>query len=337
MADRTLGQTALLYADLPGGDLDQILVTVLDPYGVIVSEEDVTVPAGQDRYFYTTPILTLAGVYDVQWSYVTRGVTVQQTFTVGRQPLSGLTKYDLRAQIASRVSEVEFGEVSSADSSTIADTSLIGGADEYVNWWVMLGPDTVDAGLIRRVVDYNGSALVLNDPFISTPLRGQQYILFKVSPREVDRALRVAVNELSQQTRIETRIENISVVDDLLVVPRGITHVSAVFANHIKQLPADWHMESGRRIAFDTSPDAPVDLIGIRESGFPQYEDSLVETDVTATIARGANLLHANRAGGSAIDTEEHLRRQLASADDFERARRTAVGRIPPGTRIVLE
>src|SRR6476659_1726763 len=124
MADRTLGKTATLYADLPGGDLDQILVTVLNPYGVVVVEEALATPVGQDRYFYTTPILTFAGVYDVLWSYVTKGVTIQQNFTVGRQPLSGLTKYAIRAQIGSRVGEVVFGEVSSADSSTLSDTSL---------------------------------------------------------------------------------------------------------------------------------------------------------------------------------------------------------------------
>lgn len=337
MADRTIGQPATLYADLPGGDLDQILITITDPYGVVVSEEDATTSVGQDRYFYTTPLLTLAGVYDVAWSYVTKGVVIPQIFTVGHQPLSGLTKYDLRIQIASRVSEVEFGEVSSADASTIADTSLIGGADEFVNWWIMLEPDTLDAGRVKRVVDFNGSALVLNDNCIDIPLRGQAYMLYKVNPREIDRAMKVAINELSQQTRIETRVENILVVNDLLTVPRGVTHITEIWANHIKLVASTWHMESGRRIAFDSTPEAPVDLIGLRQASFPQFEDSIIETDSAATIARGANLLHANRAGGAAIDTEEHLRRQLAAADDYERARRIAVGRIPPGTRIVLE
>mgnify|MGYP001545240127 FL=1 len=337
MADRTLGRTATLYADLPGGDLDQILVTILDPYGVVLAEEVATTPVGQDRYFYTTPILTLAGVYVVMWSYVIKGVTIQQNITVGRQPLSGLTKYAIRAQIGSRVGEVMFGEVSSADSSTLSDTSLIGGADEFLNWWIMLGPDTPDAGRMKRIVDFNGSAFVLNDTFIEIPVRGQPYILFSISPREIDAALAVAIDELSEQARIETRIEAIPVVDDLALVPDAITHVSAIFNDHEKMLPGDWHMEPGRQIAFDTSPNDPVDLVGLRQAGYPMYEDSYIETNPTATIARAANFLHANRAGGAAIDTEEHLRRQLASADYFERARRTAVGRILPGTRAVLE
>lgn len=336
MADRTLGQTATLYADLPGGDADTITVTVTDPYGATVASAAVT-SSGDNRYFYTTPILLLSGVYDVVWSYAISGLTVRQTITVGRQSLSGITKYDLRIQIASRVGNVEYGQISAADLTTISDTSLLGGADEFLDWWIMLGPNTLDAGRAKRVVGYNGSAIELSDSFLTIPARGSIYTLFELNPRETDRALAVAINELSLQTRIETRFEAIAIANDLLVVPKGITHVSEIYANGTKLTPDAWHMRSGRRIFFDTTPDAPLDLIGLRQAGFPQFEDSIVETDPAATIARAANLLHANRAGGAAIDTEEHLRRQLAAADDFERARRTAVGRILPGTRIVVD
>ena len=336
MADRSLNQPALVYADLPGGDSDQINVTVTDPYGVAVSQGAAT-SVGDDRYQYLTPILTLSGIYTLAWIYTNSGRIIQHTFSVGQQPVSGITKFMLRAQIAGRVAGVEHGEITAADPGTIADASLIGGADEYRDWWVMLGPESVDAGRIKRVTGYNGSAIELSDEFIEIPLRGDEYMLFEINPREIDRAMEIAINELSEQARIITRIQNILLdTNDDAIVPRGITHITEIWANGTKLLPADYTLYSGRRIHFATTPDAPVDLIGLREAVFPRYEDSIVEVDAASVIARGANFLHANRAGGAAIDVEEHLRRQLAAADDFERAKRIAVGRIPPGTRVVL-
>jgi hypothetical protein len=339
MADRSIDEVATIYTDLPGGSSDTIELTITDPLGTIIVDAEVVPVVAQNRFAYTTATeLTIPGVYRADWHYTVADNIITQYFTVGKQPLTGITKYQLRYQIASRVSPAWVGEVYSADTQSIVDHTLIGQPEEYILWWVMTDPASEDAGRIKRVTGYNGSALEISPPFIAAPVMLDSYTLFAVSPREIDNAMRMAINELSNQARIELRINDIQAdEDDIITIPNGVTHISEVWGDNEAILPATWRPLPGRRIIFETLPDEPIDLIGIRQAGFPLWEDSIVETDPTTTVARAANLLHASRAGGAAVDPEEHLRRQLAAADDFERARRTSVGRIPPGTRPVLE
>jgi hypothetical protein len=335
--DRELGRVATLTADLPGGDDTIIALTITDPFGTVLVNAVTVAGIGADRYVYTTvDPLTVAGIYQADWEYLT-GRVITQLFTVGRQAIAGISKYMLRIQIASRVSDVMRGEVSSSDISSISDDSIIAGPERYNYWWFLLNPEHDDAGRRFRVTNYNGTALELSRHFITIPDVGESYALFRLDPREIDEAMAIAVNELAQQVRTEVRLEDITIDDDLTTLPRGITHVSEIWADGVKLKPGDWLMRSGRRVGFTTTPAEPVDLIGQREAGFPVWEDSIVETDPFTTVARASMLLHANRAGGAAIDPDEHLRRQLAAADDFERGRRTSVGRILPGSRAVLE
>lgn len=335
--DRELGRVATLTADLPGGDLTTIALTVTDPNGLVIVAAVVPTSLGVDRYTYTTtPVLSVGGVYQADWVYAT-GRTETQLFTVGRQPIASISKYMLRIQIGSRVSDVVRGEVSSADVNTIADDSLVASPEKYNYWWMMMNPQHTDAGRRFRMRAYNGSSMEFSRNFISIPEAGEQYTLLRVDPREIDEAMAMAVNELAEQVRTEVRLEAVTVTNDLVTLPRGITHVAEVWADGIKLRPDAWLMRAGRRVGFISTPTDPVDIIGQREAGFPVWEDSIVETDAFTTVARAAFLLHANRAGGAAIDTEEHLRRQLAAADDFERGRRTAVGRILAGSRMVID
>lgn len=335
--DRELGQVATFVADLPGGDLTTIELSLTDPFGAVLVDAEVVAGIGTDRYVYTTADpLTLTGVYQLDWQYGT-GRTVQQLFTVGRQPIAGLTKYAIRIQVGNRVAKVIRGEVSSADLNTIADDSIIAAPERYNYWWMMMNPLHDDAGRRFRVRSYNGTSMEFSRHFLSVPESGEEYALFEIDPREIDEAINMAVNELSQQVRTEVRLENITITDDLTTLPRGIVTVAEVWADGVKLKPNEWIMRAGRQIGFPTTPAQPVDIIGQREAGIPVWEDSVLETDPFTTVARAAFLLHANRAGGTAIDIEEHLRRQLAAADDFERGRRTAVGRIMPGSRAVLE
>src|SRR5688572_23484930 len=302
MADRELGRVATLIADLAGGDDDIIDLTLTDPYGLVLVDAEVVTTAGWNRYRYTTvdPLL-VAGLYTADWHYATADITFTQTFSVGRQNTAGISKYMLRAQIGSRVSRVIRGTVSNAGVETLADLSLVGNPEQFNYYWLMLDPTHEDAGIPFRVVGYNGSAFQLHRPFTTPPTYGTRYVMYQLNPIEIDDAMHVSINELSEQARIEMRIEDALVVDDLFTLPAGVTHISEVWSDTDKLLPTDWHMRTGRRVAWETTPTEPVDLVAIRAAVFPTWEDSVVESDPFTVSARAAMLLHASRAGGAAI------------------------------------
>lgn len=343
MADRELSRDALVSADLFGFPSDAlVLLTVLDPYGVAVVDNSPATHIGENRFTYVIPgdILDTPGVWTNRWSLILdeNSRTVVQTFTVGRQPLAGVTKHDLRLSVADRVSEVHYGIAASEESQVITDHTLLGGSNEYDNFWVIPNPYGDDAGRFLRVTGFNGSALELSAPFLSPIQPGEPYTLTKINPREIDRAIKMAVAELSPLARLEIFYGEIPVINEYLNLPAGLTHVAAVHTTTGQMTPNSWITRSGRRIGFVVAPtDATLGVSGLRDAAYPEWEDSVIETDEATTVARAALHLHANRAAGQALDQEEHLRRQLAAQDEYERTKRNSVGRIPAGTRPVLE
>lgn len=342
MADRELFRDALVSADLFGFPSDAVVtLAVLDPYGVAVVEAIAT-SVGETRYQYVIPgdLMDTPGVWTNRWSFESddSSRTMVQTFTVGRQPLAGVTKHDLRLSIADRVSEVHYGIAASEESQIITDTTLLGGSNEYDNFWVIPNPYGSDAGRFLRVTGFNGSALELSQPFLDTIKPGEPYSLTKINPREIDRAIKMAIAELSPLARIEIFYGEVPLIDGFLNLPAGLTHVSGIHTTSGLMTPSSWLPRSGRRIGFVSTPtDAVLGVSGLRDAAYPEWEDSIIETDEATTIARSALHLHANRAAGQALDQEEHLRRQLAAQDEYERTKRNSVGRIPAGSRLVLE
>ncbi len=338
MSDRSLATDALVSVDLIGVDSESdVTITVTNPYGVALFTDTATL-IGSGRYQYLIPALYIdtPGVWTNEW---TDGIRVfKQTFTVGRQPLAGVTKHDLRLSIANRVSEVHYGIAASEEDQIISDNTLLGGSNEYDNWWVIPDPQSVDAGRWYRVTGYNGSGLVLSEPMLHLTSRGEPYSLMKLSPREVDRAMRLAIAELSPLSRIEVFYPAVPLSDLVVPIPNGLTHISAVSTASGLLTPTSWTIQSGRTILLTAAlTDVVLGVTGIRDAAYPEWVYRIIETDEATTVARAALHLHAARAAGQGIDQEEHLRRQLAAQDEYERTKRNSVGRIPSGTRPVLE
>ena len=339
MADRHIGYDARLLFDVAGAGDEPALVTVFDAYGVLIIDGLPPAILGDGRYEYIIPaaLMLSAGVWTA--SCVTEnGKSTSFTFTVGQRELTGMTLYDLRHQVINRVSDVEYGIVSYSDGTSITDSSLIGGSDKYRYWWVLRGPETADAGRPLRVVHSNAEGLELSDAFLTTPDRGEPFTLMSINPREADAAIRAAITELAPLARIEVHLPSVPNLEDEIVIPHGITHVSAVYDGGALVAQSGWTLVGGRRLTFTTAPSNDlVTVIGLRDASLPRWEDSIVETDEASTIARAAQHLHASKARGQGLDQEEHLRRQLAAQDEYERAKRNSVGRIPPGTRPVRD
>ncbi len=334
MADRPLNQLSTVYADVPGSGTGPVTLSILDPNGATIASSVVATFVGGDR-FRSTFLPLRAGIYTLVWTGAVR--TITQQISVGIQPIAGMTKFDVRIQTAQQVAAVWHGIVTDVQDTQFVDNSLIGGADEFVEWWLMMGIEHPDAGITKRVIDYNGAAMILNEPFDNEPVRGDSYVLFSIDPKEIDRAVATAVSDLSEITRIPVEITGLVLdADDIFVLPAGITHIATIYDGNDVLQPKDWSLLTGRRIKLLSEPDDTVKVIGLRHASFPIWEDSIIETDPTATILKAAHILHSTRALGQALDFEEHLRRQLAAEQAADRATRNAVGRLLPGTREVL-
>jgi hypothetical protein len=339
MADRQLLAATTIYADFAGlVEGEAVTVSLLDPLGTpAVLFDTVAQARGEGRYTFDVPALTfsMSGIWTAIWTAVS-GASIVQEFSVGVQPLAGLTKWDMRIQLARRVESVVMGRVSYAVVNSISDNLLAGGADEYQFWYLML-PSQPDAGRVFRVTSWNGSALELSDNFIEIPKRGQQYALFNIDPLELDQAMNAAIAEIAPMTRIEEQIGPMPAVLGEVALPKGINYVSEVFSDttDAEVSRSTWDLRTRRRLVVPTT-NLAVHVRGLRDAVMPTWEDSIVETAVSTTIARAAITLHSSRASGPALDMEEHLRRQVAAQDDYERSLRRTAGRMPAGVREVM-
>jgi hypothetical protein len=340
VADRARGRAATLIVDIPGlQDDDDVTISISDPAGtaIVTDEEAENVGGGRATFGVTAEQHVSAGVYVATWG-VEDG-EVEQTYTVGTQALSGMTRYDLRYQVAERATKAFACEVSSAGLSGIADHALIGGANNYVGWWVLMSPPSLEMGLGRRVTGFNGSSLELHTSFVEAPSIGEPFVLMQASPRDVDRAIASALADLGATARIKFSVPDVAVDEDFIfTAPRGFTHLSDLWVDDVQVSNLDWSLLPGRRVLVDgIDEDDLITVVGTRDAGIPVWDDSVLDIEPSPVIARAAMALHAMRAGGPGRDLDEHLRRQLAAQDEFERNHRRVAGRVATGSRRLIE
>lgn len=331
MADRTRGVATKLYADFPATS-----VLLYSPLGVLL---DTITPQslGNGRYTVDVPAIyhAMSGVYTAEWTNAT--AIFRQDYTVGDQPLAGMSKFDARVAVARRLGGMKMGRVTYSSPTSIVDSTMIGGTNEHAFWYLMLPPPHPDAGIVFRVTSSNGSALEVSQPFTETPVLGSRFALFEIDPAELDDAIALSVSDTSELARIPVMLSGLEAVNGIASVPAGVTHISQVFdVDGAPLTSASWGMQSGRRLLVSGDLTGAISVLGIRDAGIPVWEDSIIETPSAVLVARSAMVLHAARAGGSAIDVEENLRRQMAAQDEYDRALRRSAGRVPRGMVEVL-
>lgn len=341
MPDRIVGSPATLFADLSGLSGEDVTVEVRDGADVHVHAGTATHLFGSRyRFDLTSDMVIRQGQWTATWLCVDPQRTHTQTFTVGRKPPAPITKFDLRMLVGEAVGEVYDSTVTVSDGEEIADDTLIGGPDNYRGWWVALDATSDDAGLFKRVTNYNGSTMILSSPFGSESINGTRYALLDLDPRKIDKAIDVAIADLSEIGRVEMQLTDIAVADNILSVPTGMTWVTGLWNGDTEIPLADWSMLPGRRIklADGTYDDTEsVTVIGIRSLSSLVWDDSYIDIEPGPIVARARQHLHSTMAAGAGVDIDEHMRRQLAAENEYQAARRWVGGRARSGAKQVIE
>lgn len=358
MPDRTINQSAVIYADLPSAS-GTVTATVTSPVGTAVTGSPFTATGHDDaRYSFTIASgnFTRSGVYTVAWSW---GGGSKTTYFTGGTELTGLSLWDLRLMVAGRFGNVVEGIVTNAVANAVTDLDLIGGPQNYRNRWLMLHPDAGTALMAkaRRVKDYSGSALVLSSPFSSAPPPTTRYALVIPDPKDIDRAIRIAFDEMEDRVRTPVLMTGLALAagtkqDTLeLILPSELVRIDDVWvdtaatSNNLKSgkiLDTKlWWLEPGRKLVVYVPGDELVaaDTLRIRGSRrifTPQFDDSILDVESTAVAAKAALELLATQATGPAIDAKDHMRRMLVMRQEYAETLRFSVGRVPNGSRIVI-
>lgn len=341
MADLELGRRETVYVDAPDSLVEIIRVT--DPHGTVVDEGVVT-GLGQGRFEYTLPssLLDTEGVWKLDWLTIGLNLVRSQRVTVGRRPLSAISKAQLRSQVARRVDLVHVGTVYAVQDDAIVDTTLMGGPNNYIGWWLVINEGPM-RGMTRRVIQYNASAMKLSSTFPQDVAEGTSYTLMRLDPREVDEAINTAFADFMRISRAEVTVDGVAIVGGTVQIPEYITHVSGLFNGSAMINKQQWSMLPGRRIEINedylnTNSDvSSVSINGMRNIAAPVWEFSTIDVEPQALIARAAFTLHANRAAGPGVDIKEHLRRQLAALNEQEQTMRRATARLSGSSIRVIE
>lgn len=347
MADRILNTTATLYVDFPGQESAVVSVDLTNPVDELVRTAALCTHLSSGRYYWTETGLDTPGIWRADFS-TDSGSTKSITFSVGERSTVPQTKWDLRTSIARRIDTVFDGVVMESDYDSLTDETLIGGAGNYIGWWITFHPDNKDLmGKPFRVRDFNGSSLVVAPTFPVNPPAGTPFTLSELSPREVDKAILDTFADLSGIARIPIALTTgLTIVADefdafTITLPRTLDFVQSLYIDGAELAFDAWEMRNGRRLIItDTNANTKstdVQIIGQRKATAPAWDDSFLDFDGSAIIPAAAATLHAARARGQGTDLADNLRRQLAAQDVAQRERRRVAGRNLSAARKVIE
>lgn len=340
MADRTVYQTADIYAHIPTEEV--VTVTVVNPINQVIVDAQEATPLLEGRFHYRVHNVTMTGLWQAVWEYSAEenepSTQVITPFTVGPEDVASMTKFEVRAAVAQRTAETIEGEVFEALGHDFIDPRVVGGSGNYVKWWLLVNTRSIISP--RRIHSFSGSGFVVQPEFEAPVMQGTPYIMMNESPYAIDRAVEQAISEVSDTARIQVHVPNIPIGEGgTIIVPRGLRDIHQVLLGDGTEIPFNkWNTRSGRRLIIQGAGNAEfAQVIGTRPAGIPRWEDSRLDYDSGTIVARAASLIHAKNARGQGRDMNEHLRRQLAAYDEFEVGRRRASGRPYAGSRTVVD
>jgi hypothetical protein len=355
--DRISGVASSIYVDAPTLTVPAT-VTVTNPAGTAIITAGAVDAHGGGRFGRSLSAgdLSTQGVYDAVFTGA-NAATKAIEFTVGPAVDGGLMHWDIRLQVARQQGLAIESKITDYDAGVITDMEMAGGPGNYINRWLALHPDAGPGlmGKARRVVDFNGSAFQLSSPFEASPASDAKYALFMLDIREVDAALRLAYRELAPRTRVGFVSGPFTFVDGptvaghehvIVTLPDWITHVDTAWTSVGAEIPSsNWKLAPGRVLIMrdqKTTEDggitvgSTITLRGQRRCLPPVFDDSIVDMESRALIARATIPLMASRSGGAGVDLKEHLRRLAVAQQEWDLSLQHASGRPASGSRIVI-
>lgn len=334
--DGILRRPLLLVADLPGEE--SVQVSLDDPLGNPVLRNSVAEQISDDRWLVTVAaeMVSIPGLWHV--IFAGARLVVEFDVSVGNPSPLAVSLWDAVCQVASHYAEVVDGRVVSATRNRVTDGTLGGGAGYWTGKYLTFHPeDDLANGLVdRRVVasDSMGNLDVVT-PYPADPIAGARYALLPLPVSELVRVLRIAVAEYGRLVRQVVTAADLAVDAGTVIVPRGLTHVSSVWAGEERLPDSAWVPVPGRRIRVDT--DVPeVMLQGLMPLVVPALPTGFLDCEVTTLLAHGGMHLHSARARGAGLDVEEHLRRMVALGQLAEGHVSRLASRVPHGAREVI-
>lgn len=334
--DGVLNRPLLLMADLPGEEGVQVFLE--NPLGIPVLANSVAEQLSDERWLVTVSgeMVSIPGLWRVEFRGERLGVEFD--VMVGSPSPLAVPLWDVVCQIASHYAEVVEGRVASSTSTEVTVPTLAFGAGHWKGRYLVIHPeDDLANGLVdRRVTDNDaGGVLSVISPYPATPVEGARCALLPIPVSEIMRVLRVAVAEFGRLARLVVTAEGLSVDDGEVQIPRGFTHISAVWADGERLPDSVWTPVPRRRLRVDADT-SEVTLQGLMPLVAPALPIGWIDCEVTTLFAHAGMHLHSARARGAGLDVEEHLRRMVALGQLAEGNVSRLASRVPHGTREVI-
>jgi hypothetical protein len=345
MADRDPGSTPWrLLADLGSGGLTGTVELTNPWWEAAGSVAFIEVGLGRYRASITPTGDIFDGLWVATWKDGSDNTLLVQPFTVGND--LGITKFEARMQAARRVGALHYGHVSSATTTTITDSTLIGGADDHNARWVMLDPNSNESGLERMVTDFSASALTLHTAFAGAPTAGHRYALFHetMQPSQIDTTMEQVITGLGDSLWVPVQFTVGNPDEDGIVsIPRGWSHVHKVMITDEDGIrhevnPSYWTPMQDNKLYIGESEETwEVDLYGIRFCRVPVWEDSIVDINPLILVPAVAHSLLMDFARGQLMDPDDHRTRANLIFQEYGVQLTIRAPRFPKNAKKVIE
>jgi len=333
--DGLIGEPLLVVLDLPDST---VRLTLVDALGQEILANALGSPVSSERWIWSIPadMVRVPGL----WRATVVGDLTRLVFDlmIGTVSPLALPLWDVVLGIASHYAEVVEGHVEEAGADWIRDSRLGIGADYSRGRFVVFHPeDSMELGFVGRSVIQAGSdgTLTVAGAFPAVPRVGGRFALLPVPVSEVLRTLRIAVAEYGRLVRQQLVARDLEVSDGFVTVPRGATHVVAVWSEGERIADSDWKTVPGRKVFVGDLETVTLQLL------FPLVVPSqplgYIDSEVTSLLAHAGMHLHSARARGAGLDVDEHLRRMVALGQLAEAQLPRLAGRVPHGAREVIQ
>lgn len=334
--DGVVGQEIRALADLAA--TPPVTVTVTDPVGQEILSHITTTQLKPHRYraVISASLVQLPGIYRVVWEW--GAVRWEQLLLVGSPGGLAVPLWELLLGVAGHLEPVRECRSAGGDTSTVQVPALAAPAGAYRGKYLWIHPedDAVNGipGSYRIADSQEDGTLILSQPLAQPVPAGSRVMVFTLPEEEIRRCLGLAWAEYGRLVRMPCTF-TVTLTQEAATLPRGLTHVSAVFQGRQRLADTAWGLAPQRTLTVP-GVTGEVTVSGLLQEALPQLMTGMLDAEAAALLAHAGVYLHSARAGGAAMDVEEHLRRMVTLGQLAEASVPRLASRVPHGAREVI-